>query len=73
MYSIKKIIKNSVAMPMFFHVYCSLVVGDQPQLIEAVVKKAATLVPGQGAGVVMGPVIDAGAKERILAYAFVFI
>ncbi len=45
-----------------------LVVGDQPALIEAVVKKAASLAPGQGAGAVMGPVIDAAAKERILAY-----
>jgi acyl-CoA reductase-like NAD-dependent aldehyde dehydrogenase len=45
-----------------------LVVGDQPDLIDLIVEKAKALQPGQGAGAVMGPVIDQMSKDRIMSY-----
>jgi len=44
-----------------------LTIGDQPELLEAIVKKASALTPGQGAHNV-GPVIDAASQQRILEY-----
>lgn len=44
-----------------------LTVGEQPQLVEALVARAAALEPGQLPGNV-GPVIDAASQARILKY-----
>mmetsp|Transcript_3050 Transcript_3050/g.3633 ORF Transcript_3050/g.3633 Transcript_3050/m.3633 type:complete len:491 (+) Transcript_3050:155-1627(+) len=44
-----------------------LTIGEQPELLDAIVAKASNLKPGQGAGN-MGPVIDTASKERILKY-----
>lgn len=44
-----------------------LTVGNQPELVDMIVKKAASLTPGQGNGH-MGPVIDQISKDRIMGY-----
>lgn len=44
-----------------------LTVGQQPDLIKAVVEKARKMVPGQAAGQ-MGPVIDKVSQTKILKY-----
>ncbi len=44
-----------------------ITVGDQPELLEAVIAKAKTLEPGQNPGQ-MGPVIDTQAQQRIIGF-----
>jgi malonate-semialdehyde dehydrogenase (acetylating)/methylmalonate-semialdehyde dehydrogenase len=44
-----------------------LTVGEQPELIQAVVEKAKKMTAGQGAGQ-MGPVIDKASQTKILKY-----
>ena len=44
-----------------------LVVGDQPLLIQEIVKKASLITPGSGSGE-MGPVIDQHSKSKIESY-----
>ena len=45
-----------------------LTVGHHQKLLDAVVERAKLLQPGQGSGFVMGPVIDAEARDRIVGY-----
>lgn len=45
-----------------------LTLGQQQDLVDMIVKKAATLKPGQGSGATMGPVIDKVSRDRIVGY-----
>jgi malonate-semialdehyde dehydrogenase (acetylating) / methylmalonate-semialdehyde dehydrogenase len=45
-----------------------LTIGQQPNLISKIIEKAKALKPGQSGNGVMGPVIDAASKTKILGY-----
>ncbi|KAJ3302129.1 hypothetical protein HDV03_005420 [Kappamyces sp. JEL0829] len=45
-----------------------LTIGDQKELIGAVVRKAGAITPGQGGKNTMGPVIDKPSLDKILSY-----
>ncbi|KAI8928610.1 Aldehyde/histidinol dehydrogenase [Entophlyctis helioformis] len=52
-----------------------LTIGDQPELLASIVRKASAIVPGQHADPavqppahIMGPVIDTASRDRILKY-----
>jgi malonate-semialdehyde dehydrogenase (acetylating)/methylmalonate-semialdehyde dehydrogenase len=44
-----------------------LLIGEQTELVDAIVKKAECILPGDGSRE-MGPVIDCASRDRIIAY-----